>query len=81
MALPAAEIQRMIAEAFPGSETILKDLAGDNEHFAIEIISPAFEGKTRIQQHQMVYEALGGKMGTTLHALSIKTRTPSPHGE
>jgi len=76
MALPASEIQRMIEETFPGSQIILRDLAGDNEHFSIEIVSPAFEGKSRIQQHQMVYEALGGKMGTTLHALSIKTRTP-----
>lgn len=77
MPLPASKITRMIGDAFPGAQVELKDLAGDNDHFAVVITSEIFQGKSRVQQHQMVYDALQGKMGGELHALSIKTQIPS----
>ena len=77
MAMSADQITNLITQAFPDAQVDLKDLIGDNDHFAATITSTAFRGKTRIQQHQMVYEALQGRMGTTLHALSLKTQTPT----
>lgn len=76
MAMLADEIKELIMSAIPGCEVVLKDLAGDNDHFAAYVTSEAFQGKSRIQQHQMVYQALGGKMGNQLHALSIHTIVP-----
>ena len=73
MAMQAAEIERLIKEAFPDATVVITDLAGDNDHYAAEIISAAFNGRTRIQQHQMVYAALKGRMGGELHALALKT--------
>jgi stress-induced morphogen len=63
----------LIREAFPDSEVEITDLAGDNDHFAAVVRSSSFKGKTRVQQHQMVYEALKGRMGGALHALSLQT--------
>ena len=73
MAMSAREIETMIREAFPDAEVTITDLAGDNDHFAATVRSRAFRGKTRVQQHQMVYQALKGRMGGALHALSLHT--------
>jgi stress-induced morphogen len=73
MAMPANEIEKLIREAFPDADIKITDLAGDNDHFAAMVTSRAFKGKTRVQQHQMVYEALKGRMGGVLHALSLQT--------
>jgi stress-induced morphogen len=76
MPMPAAEIERLIKATFPDASIELKDLAGDNDHWAAHIVSAAFSGKSRVQQHQMVYEALGGRMGGVLHALQLTTGAP-----
>jgi stress-induced morphogen len=73
MAMAASEIEKLIHEAFPDAEVTITDLAGDNDHYAAMVTSRAFKGKTRVQQHQMVYEALKGRMGGILHALSLQT--------
>jgi stress-induced morphogen len=73
MPMDASEIERLIRAKFPDAEIEIKDLAGDGDHYAAHIVSSAFKGKTRVQQHQMVYEALGGRMGGTLHALALTT--------
>lgn len=73
MAMQAGEIEQLIREAFPDADIKITDLAGDNDHFAAMVTSNAFKGKTRVQQHQMVYEALKGRMGAELHALSLQT--------
>jgi stress-induced morphogen len=73
MAMQAGEIEKLIKEAFPDADIKITDLAGDNDHFAAMVTSNAFKGKTRVQQHQMVYEALKGRMGGVLHALSLHT--------
>jgi stress-induced morphogen len=77
MAMAAAEIERLIREGFPDAEIRIDDLAGDGNHYAATVVSEAFRGKTRVQQHQMVYEALKGQMGGELHALALKTSAPS----
>ena len=66
----------MIKARFPDAEIQLKDLAGDNDHWAAHVVSAAFKGKSRVQQHQMVYDALGGRMGGVLHALQLTTALP-----
>lgn len=76
MAMPAEEIARLIKESFPDAEIRIEDLAGDGDHYAASIVSEAFRGKTRVQQHQMVYAALKGRMGGALHALALKTAAP-----
>ena len=76
MAMAADDIRRMILEAMPDAEIEIIDLAGDGDHYKAIILSRAFEGKSRIQQHQMVYAALKGNMGGVLHALALETRTP-----
>jgi len=73
MAMTASEIEKLIREAFPDADVTITDLAGDNDHYAAMVASSAFKGKTRVQQHQMVYEALKGRMGGVLHALSLQT--------
>ncbi len=73
MPMPAAEIERLIKARFPDAEISIKDLAGDGDHYAAHVVSGAFKGKSRVQQHQMVYEALGGRMGDVLHALQLTT--------
>ncbi len=73
MAMSAIEIETLIKQAFPDAEVAITDLAGDNDHYAAMVKSRAFKGKTRVQQHQMVYDALKGRMGGALHALSLQT--------
>ena len=73
MAMPASEIEKLIKEAFPDAEVTMTDLAGDNDHWAAVVVSSAFKGKNRVQQHQMVYQALKGRMGGVLHALQLQT--------
>ena len=76
MAMEAADIQRLIVAALPDAEVEIKDLAGDGDHYAATVISSAFKGKTRVQQHQIVYAALKEQMGGALHALALQTRAP-----
>jgi stress-induced morphogen len=71
--MPAAQIEKLIKEAFPDAEVKITALADDNDHWAAMVTSTAFKGKTRVQQHQMVYAALKGRMGGELHALSLQT--------
>ena len=73
MPMEQIEIEKLIKASLPDAEVEIIDLAGDNNHFSAYVISSAFEGKSRIQQHKMVYDALGDKMGGILHALSVKT--------
>ena len=77
MPMAAADIERLIKEALPDAEITIRDLAGDGDHYAAEVISAAFKGKTRVQQHKMVYDALKGRMGGELHALSLQTSSPA----
>jgi stress-induced morphogen len=74
MGMKADEIERLIKEAFPDAEVTMTDLAGDNDHWAAVVASSAFKGKSRVQQHQMVYAALKGNMGGALHALQLTTQ-------
>jgi stress-induced morphogen len=74
--MDATEIERMIKDALPDAEVTIQDLAGDGDHYAATIVSGAFEGKSRVQQHQLVYAALQGRMGNELHALALNTRAP-----
>ncbi|MEI9996472.1 MAG: BolA family transcriptional regulator [Rhizomicrobium sp.] len=74
MAMKAAEIETFIKEAFPDAEVTITDLAGDDNHWAAVVTSAAFQGKSRVQQHQMVYAALKGNMGGVLHALQLTTQ-------
>ena len=76
MAMSAADIERFIREALPDARVEIRDLAGDGDHYAANVISAAFKGKSRVQQHQMVYAALKGRMGGELHALALQTSTP-----
>lgn len=76
MGMAAEDIAQMIKESFPDAEVRIEDLAGDGNHYAATVISEAFRGKSRVQQHQMVYDALKGNMGGVLHALALKTATP-----
>ena len=76
MAMDAHDIETMIREAFPDAQVEIQDLAGDGDHYAAKVISSAFIGKNRVQQHQMVYAALKGKMGGDLHALALQTAVP-----
>ena len=76
MAMDAREIERLIKEALPDATVEIRDLAGDGDHYAATVTSIAFKGKTRVQQHQLVYGALKGNMGGVLHALALTTATP-----
>ena len=76
MAMDAGEIERLIKDGLPGAEVTIEDLAGDGDHYAALVVSNAFAGKTRVQQHQMVYQALQGRMGGELHALALQTSAP-----
>ena len=76
MAMPASEIERMIRAALPDASVEITDLAGDGDHYAARVVAEAFRGKSRPQQHRMVYEALGGRMGGVLHALQLSTAAP-----
>ncbi|MBV9077893.1 MAG: BolA family transcriptional regulator [Methylobacteriaceae bacterium] len=76
MPMDAGEIERMIKAALPDATVEIRDLAGDGDHYAATVTSGAFAGKSRVQQHQMVYAALGGRMGGVLHALALTTAAP-----
>jgi stress-induced morphogen len=76
MAMLAREIEALIKAGIPDAKVIIRDLAGDGDHYAAEVISESFRGKNRVQQHQMVYAALKGNMGGTLHALALQTSAP-----
>ncbi len=76
MPMDAADIERLIKEALPDAEVTIEDLRGDGDHYAAQVVSAAFAGKSRVQQHQMVYKALRGRMGGELHALALQTSAP-----
>ena len=77
MAMSASEIETLIRAALPDAEVRITDLAGDGDHYAAHVVSAAFTGKSRVAQHKIVYEALGGRMGGTLHALQLTTAVPN----
>jgi stress-induced morphogen len=77
MAMAAHDIERLIKESFPDARVSIDDLAGDGDHYAATVVSEAFRGKSRVEQHKMVYDALKGQMGGVLHALALKTKAPS----
>jgi stress-induced morphogen len=77
MAMDAAEIERLIKEGIPDATVTIEDLRGDGDHYAARVISSAFAGKNRVEQHQMVYQALRGNMGEALHALALQTSVPA----
>ena len=76
MAMQANEIETLIKTAFPDAVINIEDLRGDGDHYACQVVSSAFAGKNRVQQHQMVYKALDGRMGGELHALALQTSAP-----
>ena len=76
MAMAASEIEALIKAAIPDARVTVEDLAGDGDHYAASIVSEAFRGKSRVQQHQLVYAALRGRMGGELHALALQTSAP-----
>lgn len=76
MPMSADEIERYIKDALPDAVVVIKDLAGDGDHYSATVTSSAFAGKSRVQQHQMVYASLKGHMGGTLHALALTTQVP-----
>ncbi|HTE81370.1 MAG TPA: BolA family transcriptional regulator [Reyranella sp.] len=78
MPMSASDITRLIQEGIPGAEVEIQDLAGDGDHYAATVVSPAFAGKSKVQQHQMVYGTLGGRMGGELHALALTTMAQRP---
>ena len=76
MAMVASDIEALIKQALPDAVVTIEDLAGDGDHYAATVISPAFKGVSRVKQHQMVYAALQGRMGGVLHALALQTSAP-----
>ena len=76
MAIDAGTIERLIKEGLPDASVTIEDLRGDGDHYAAHVVSAAFKGKTRVQQHQLVYQALRGRMGNELHALALQTSVP-----
>jgi stress-induced morphogen len=76
MPMDASEIERLIKAKLPDAVISIQDTAGDKDHYAATIVSETFRGKSRVQQHQMIYEALGGRMGGVLHALALTTSAP-----
>jgi stress-induced morphogen len=76
MAMDAREIERLIKAHLPDAEVTIRDLAGDGDHYAATVVSASFRGKSRVQQHQIVYDALKAEMGGQLHALALQTGVP-----
>ena len=76
MPMDARDIESMIKAAIPDAVVTIRDLAGDGDHYAATVIAASFRGKSRVQQHQLVYQALKGEMGGKLHALALQTGTP-----
>jgi stress-induced morphogen len=80
--MPSAdELRERIEEALPGAQVAVQDTTGGGDHFRAEVVSERFEGLTRIQQHQLIYDVFGDEVGGAIHALSIKTQTPTPAGD
>jgi len=77
MPMSATEIEQAIKATLPDAEVLIEDLAGDGDHYRATVVSQTFAGMPRVRQHQLVYEALGSRMGGTLHALALTTKTPS----
>ena len=77
MAMDASAIERLIKEGIPDARVTIEDLRGDGDHYAAQVTSATFVGKSRVQQHQMVYQALKGRMGDQLHALALQTNAPA----
>ena len=76
MPMDSREIERLIKAGIPDAEVTIRDLAGDGDHYAATVVSASFRGKSRVQQHQLVYRALQGQMGGALHALALQTAVP-----
>jgi len=76
MAMDAHALEKLIREGIPDAKVTIRDLAGDGDHYAAEVVAESFRGKSRVQQHQMVYVALKGNIGEGLHALALQTSTP-----
>ena len=76
MPMSPGDIEDLIKSGIPGAKVVIRDLAGDGDHYAAEVVAEAFRGKSRVQQHQMVYDALKGNMGGVLHALALQTSIP-----
>ena len=76
MPMDGAEIERLIKTSIPDAQVTIRDLAGDGDHYAATVISESFRGKSRVQQHQIVYQSLKGQMGGLLHALALQTGVP-----
>ncbi|MEE8350746.1 MAG: BolA family transcriptional regulator [Rhodospirillales bacterium] len=76
MAMEAGEIEKLIKDGIPDAEVMINDLKGDGDHYAAHVVSAEFAGLSRVQQHQMVYKALQGRMGNELHALALQTNAP-----
>ena len=79
MPISQEELQKRLQDAFPGAEVAIQDLAGDGDHYRARIVSEAFRGLSRVRQHQLVYQALGGRVGGEIHALALETLAP-PEG-
>jgi stress-induced morphogen len=77
MAMDAQEIERLIKARIPDADVTIRDLAGDGDHYAATVVSESFRGKSRVQQHQIVYDALKAEMGGKLHALALQTSVPA----
>ena len=75
MPLSKEDLEKYIKNSIPDSNIIIEDLRGDGDHYSATVISKSFKGKTKIEQHKMVYDSLEGKMGNELHALMLKTKT------
>ena len=80
MPMDATQIEVLIRQSLPDAQVTIRDLRGDGDHYAARVVSSAFAGKTRVQQHQMVYQALQGRMGEELHALALQTDVPQKGG-
>jgi stress-induced morphogen len=76
VAITASELEGLIQESIPDAQVAIEDLRGDGDHYSATVVSAAFSGKTRVQQHQMVYQSLKGRMGNQLHALALRTAMP-----
>ncbi len=81
MPMPVEMLRSHLIEAFPDAEIVIDDLAGDGDHYRARIVAAAFEGLSRVRQHQLVYAALKGKMGGELHALALETSAPPSAGD
>lgn len=76
MPMAASDIEALIRTALPDAQIEIRDLAGDGDHYAARVVSSSFRGLNRVRQHQLVYQALGGRMGGELHALQLETAAP-----